>query len=117
MSLSDAFRKNLLAYRLAANISQTELAERSGVPLSTIARYENGERKPGIDQVERLAKGLNIPFYLLLERPPGATASELHRLMDSFTRLPAEERERVVQYAELQRAFYENPQILRRPKT
>lgn len=54
--------------RMKLNISQSELARRIGVDRTTILKIENGERKkPTIDTLIRLSKGLNINLSLLLE--------------------------------------------------
>ncbi|MBX8493200.1 helix-turn-helix domain-containing protein [Pseudomonas cichorii] len=56
---------NSYAYKLktkreAANLSQLELAERSGVSLAQIRKYESGASKPRYGALYDLAKALNV---------------------------------------------------------
>lgn len=46
MSDEYSFGEKLHTYRRRANLSRKELAERIGVSVSTIARYENGKSIP-----------------------------------------------------------------------
>lgn len=47
-------------YRKAKNLTQEQLAERSGLPQSHICRIENGEHSPTRITLEKIAKGLDI---------------------------------------------------------
>jgi transcriptional regulator with XRE-family HTH domain len=48
--------------------SQSELAEKSGLPSSSIAHFENGSRKPSFDNLRRLANALQVTTDYLLGR-------------------------------------------------
>lgn len=52
--------------RTAQNLTQKELAERTGIAQTEISRLENGSRNPSIKLLQRLAEGmglvLNISF-------------------------------------------------------
>ena len=52
--------------RISQNITQKELAERTGIAQTEISRLENGTRNPSIRLLQRLAEGmdmvLNISF-------------------------------------------------------
>lgn len=52
--------KNLKYYRLRSGLSKKELASRIGVSAMAITHYENGERKPEIDILRRLAGELGV---------------------------------------------------------
>lgn len=53
--------------RLNLNMSQSELSRKTGIDRTTISKIENGERKkPIIDTLIRLSKGLNMDLSLLL---------------------------------------------------
>lgn len=54
----DAFAANLRAERARLDISQEELAERSGVSTAAVLSYENGTYVPGADKVCALAEVL-----------------------------------------------------------
>lgn len=56
--------------RKAKNLSQSQLANLSGVPLKTLQKYEIGDRNidnADISNVCDLAMALNVKFYELLE--------------------------------------------------
>ena len=46
--------------RTASNLTQKELAERTGIAQTEISRIENGSRNPSIKLLQRLAEGLNM---------------------------------------------------------
>ena len=54
------FGKNLKYYRLRSKLSKKELANRVGVSAMAITHYENGERKPEIDILRKLASELGV---------------------------------------------------------
>lgn len=54
----DAFAANLRAERARSDLSQEELASRSGVSAAAILSYENGTYVPGADKVCAIAEVL-----------------------------------------------------------
>jgi transcriptional regulator with XRE-family HTH domain len=54
------FGSALRAYRLAAGLSQRELAERAGLSARGIQNLERGVRRPYAETVRRLARGLGL---------------------------------------------------------
>ena len=48
----------VIAARLACNMTQKELAEKTGIRQSNISRIENGSASPTIDTPARIAAGL-----------------------------------------------------------
>ena len=58
------FRRALIGARLAAGLTQAELAEAIGTKQSAIARLEGGESNPTLDMLVRLAKALSISFEI-----------------------------------------------------
>lgn len=56
----DAFAASLRAERARLDISQEELAERSGVSTAAILSYENGVYVPGADKVCAIAEVLGV---------------------------------------------------------
>lgn len=50
----------LIAARIAANMTQKDLAEKSGIRQSNISRIENGTCSPTIATLQALAKGLGM---------------------------------------------------------
>ena len=55
--------------RLAANLSQTELAERAGTAQTVIARIERGANMPKLELLTKIAAGLGLRLVVKLERP------------------------------------------------
>ena len=52
--------------RKAAHLTQKELAKLSGIAEITIRKYENNERNPKKEQIEKIAKALNMnPFEIM----------------------------------------------------
>ena len=48
----------VIAARLACNMTQKELAEKTGIRQSNISRIENGSASPTLDTLARIAAGL-----------------------------------------------------------
>ena len=53
-------------YRMEKGMKQVELAEKTGILVSTLRQYELGIRNPKIDRVRVIAAALEIPFSYLL---------------------------------------------------
>lgn len=58
--------KQIIAECKAQNMTQRELAERSGVTESSTSRYFNGERTPNIKKVEKMARALGLKLALIM---------------------------------------------------
>lgn len=74
--MSENFGSRLRAFRKKAGLNQTQLAEKIGVSLLTLFRWEKGERAPRVDEVKALAKALGVSEADLLndsmhEHKPG----------------------------------------------
>ena len=52
--------KNLKFYRLRSRLTKKELALRVGVSPMAITHYENGDQKPDIDMLHKLAEALGV---------------------------------------------------------
>ena len=63
------FRKALIGARLAAGLTQKQLAERMGTSQLAIARLESGPRLPSVDTLYRLAVILGLAFNITPEQP------------------------------------------------
>ena len=63
--------------RLAANMSQSDLARVAEVPIGTLRNYEQDRRVPHLDIAARLAQALSVTLDELAgiaSRPPGSGA-------------------------------------------
>ena len=54
----------MIEARKEQNITQKELAERSGITQADISRIENGTRNPSLNVLKRLAKGMGMKLKL-----------------------------------------------------
>ena len=55
---------NLLNLRKQRHMTQLDLAQRCGVSQALISAIEKGTRMPSMENLENLAKGLNVPLLL-----------------------------------------------------
>lgn len=60
-------REALVKARLALGLTQAQLAERSGVPVWTIARTEQGAYSPRVPAAKKLAAALGIDWTTIYE--------------------------------------------------
>ena len=54
----------MIDVRLSQNITQKELAARTGITQADISRIENGTRNPSLSMMKRLAQGLGMQLKL-----------------------------------------------------
>jgi len=57
-------------WRQRRHLSQSELAERSGVTQSTLSNYENGKREPAVSILIHIAEVLDVSLDELAGRMP-----------------------------------------------
>ncbi len=58
--------RQVIASRVRAGLSQSELASRMGTSQSAIARLESGRNRPSTSTLERLAKATNSRLQITL---------------------------------------------------
>ncbi len=63
--------------RMARNISQTELAQKTGLQPSAISHFEANSRKPSFDNLRKLADCLDVTTDYLLDREIQPNQSDL----------------------------------------
>lgn len=51
--------------RISRNLTQKELAERSGINQADISKLENGTRNPSLKLLKRLAEGMDMDLKLV----------------------------------------------------
>ena len=68
--MSETFGERLKRLRKKAGLNQTQLAEKIGVSLLTVFRWEKGDRQPRVDEIKALAKALSVPEADLLNDSP-----------------------------------------------
>ena len=73
--------------RRRAGLTQAELAEKAGVPKSTVGRIESGARTPSVELVERLVRAAGLELTVSLSESDPGTDSMFER---TLRRSPAE---------------------------
>lgn len=53
--------------RKEQNLTQKELAEKTGIPQSNISRFESGEYVPTFDFLKKIARGLGKDLHIELQ--------------------------------------------------
>ena len=87
---SEVFKDRLRAAREnLRQMTQVDLARAIGLPPSSIAHFESGNRKPSFDNLRKIANALNVTTDYLVGRAddPNTTASAdpLYRDVANFT--------------------------------
>lgn len=58
--------KRIREIRTQKEMTQAELADKSGVALITLSQYERGKRQPRLERLTEIAKALNVPIGELM---------------------------------------------------
>lgn len=86
--------KNIYNYRKQLNISQKELAERTGLSENYICRIENGYKIPAMESFIKIANVLNVPSdFLLLELIDSSCNVKFSSLSDKLSGLSLPDQE------------------------
>lgn len=59
--------KNIKQLRKQKKLTQKELAEKAGISEISIRQYENDKRNPKIEQVDKIAKALNVHIVDIMD--------------------------------------------------
>ena len=62
----DTFGERLKQHRLAAHLTQEELAKKCGMKKQSISRYEKSDREPNISIAKAIADALGVPLEALV---------------------------------------------------
>jgi len=73
---SELFQERLKVARDLRKWSQGDLANRAGMPPSSIAHFESGSRKPSFETLRRLANALEVTTDFLLGRVDDPSLAE-----------------------------------------
>lgn len=71
--------KKISKLRTEKKLTQKQLADICGFSQSALNFWENGKRQPKREQIEKIAKFFNFPFYLLLDDNFDLENAELER--------------------------------------
>lgn len=67
MKSENTIGSKIQKYRKLQNMTQDELSKRSGIYLSTIKKYESGERNPKPDQLQKISEALGVSITVFLD--------------------------------------------------
>ena len=65
MDIVNMFSENVKKYRLESHLSQEALAEKAGLHRTYISAIECKRRSISLENIQRIAKALNIEPYVL----------------------------------------------------
>lgn len=105
MSLGNDIQK----YRKEKKLTQLELAKRAGLSEISIRKYENGDRKPKIEAVQKIAEALDISPYSLysfemaaeeVDKKINQKEKKEDKLLNNYKKLNNTGQEKLIDYAE-----------------
>lgn len=70
-----AMKMKIRAFREQAGLMQNQLADKLGVDVSTVCKWESGENRPTVNTLLRLAEFFNCPVDDLFDRTPSGRDS------------------------------------------
>jgi transcriptional regulator with XRE-family HTH domain len=90
LEMSENFASRLQSARQLRDLSQSELAAKSGLQPSAVSHFENGRRAPSFDNLKALSNALDVTTDYLLGRVDsptltGATRDELFRHAENMS--------------------------------
>lgn len=88
--------ENLRIIRLLRDLSQEELADLVGMDRSYVGGIERGERNISLDNLERIARALDLPITELLNEPDRQAVTD--GVLEAVRRRATRIRERTVAY-------------------
>lgn len=101
---TEIFKKRIREALELRELTQGELAEKTGLKPSAVSHFASGTRKPSFDNLKRIANALEVTTDYLIGRsddPEGASESmsELNRHMQKIK--SAEDREMAVNFVKM----------------
>jgi transcriptional regulator with XRE-family HTH domain len=92
---SNHLKNRLKAVRKVRKLTQLELAEKTGIPVTSIAHFESGSRKPSIENFYKLISVLNVSADYILGRCDDIATISTDPIMSSLQSLPELERKMI----------------------
>ncbi len=93
--------------------SQEALAAELGVATNTVSRWETGTYRPGIEDIDRLARYFKVSIMTFFPPEPKSEDEQFVRLRRAASGLKAEDVEELERYAEFRKARYRLSQAKR----
>ena len=79
--------------RKEANMTQNDLAKIIGVNPVTLSRYENGERNPKLDKLEKIAETFHVSVDYLTGKPDVVNSDVIRITREEYLRLKEVEKQ------------------------
>lgn len=99
---SEVFPERLREGRKLRGLDQAELAEKAGLPASSISHFEIGSRKPSFENLGRLANALVVTTdYLLGRVDDPETHAKADPLYRNFKNRSDEDRDLIKSFMEM----------------
>ena len=95
---SNDFKIRLKEVRKTRKLTQQELAEKTGIPVTSIAHFESGSRKPSLENFYKLIVELNVSADYILGRSEKMSASGVDPIMNTLQKLPEVERRMIERF-------------------
>lgn len=101
--MPEKFPEILREARESKKLSQTDLANRSGLQPSAISHFETGKRAPSFDNLKRLADALAVSVDYLLGRAeePKGSGPLVEQLFRDFNRMSSADQESFTKFASM----------------
>jgi transcriptional regulator with XRE-family HTH domain len=101
--MPERFPEILREARENKKLSQTDLADRSGLQPSAISHFETGKRAPSFENLKRLADALAISVDYLLGRAeePKGSGPLVDQLFRDFNRMSSADQESFTKFASM----------------
>ena len=99
--MSQEFPELLRKAREDKKLSQTDLAERTGLQPSAVSHFETGKRAPSFENLKRLADALAVSVDYLLGRSeePRGSGPMIEQLFRHFNQMSAADQDSFTQFA------------------
>lgn len=81
------YGQNIRKVRKALKLTQEEFAQKCGISLTSLRRYEANERQPNIATIENMAKSLNMTLGEFLWSIDDSSTLAKQRLLTVFDQL------------------------------
>lgn len=95
---SNDFKIRLKEVRKTRKLTQQELAEKMGIPVTSIAHFESGSRKPSLENFYKLIVVLNISADYILGRSEEMGALGVDPIISTLQNLPEIERKMIEKF-------------------
>ena len=95
---SNNFRIRLKEVRKTRKLTQQELAEKTGIPVTSIAHFEAGSRKPSLENFYKLIVVLNVSADYILGRSIDKGNSQVDPITSALQELPELERKMIEKF-------------------